>query len=338
MTLQKGYINGVDLARIIGAIGIVVFHFTIHCEYLRPYLFETANSPYGQLWVTMFFAMSGACVVRSNIDTPVWTFYKKRWLSIFPLFFWTYITVFAVHMLTYGLWWKKISLWTIPLSLIGMDSYFYYIQPTFSVIGEWFIGALVCCYLLYPLLRLLLKKIPFTTAAILLAGCCFVPYLECFDVEPWHNIWVSAAIFYTGMLSAQFPKLFTSKYAFGAAIGADALLLCVPLPFKDIAPLADIVYPVLGGIAVFITMVHIGRYAENTVKNKRILPHLGKLSYPIFLLQHTIIMDILGKIPPFSVAGAVRLLLIVVLLTMLFSDIILSAYETIVSKSKCYNA
>ena len=334
MTLQKGYINGVDLARIIGAIGIVVFHFTCHCDFLRPYLFETANFPYGQLWVALFFAMSGACVARSNTDTSIWKFYKKRWLSIFPLFFLAYIAVFAVHLLIYGVWWKNISLWTIPLSLIGMDSYFYYIQPTFSVIGEWFIGALICCYLLYPLLRWLLKTIPFTTEILLIIGCCFIPYLGWFNVEPWHNIWVCATIFYSGMLLAQFPQVFTSKYAFIIAIVVTALLLCVPLPLKHIACFRDIIYPALGGIAVFITIVHVGRFVENMVTNNRILPHLGKISYPIFLLQHTIIMDLLSKITPFSPVRAIGILMLDVLLTLLFSDMLLAAYETIVSKIK----
>lgn len=70
MTLKTGHIEGVNFARIIGALGIVIFHFTCHCELLKPYLYGTPNYSYGKLWVALFFAISGACIARSNTDTP----------------------------------------------------------------------------------------------------------------------------------------------------------------------------------------------------------------------------------------------------------------------------
>lgn len=37
------------------------------------------------------------------------------------------------------------------LSLLGMDGYFQYRGPNYYLIGEWFFGAIVFLYILYPL-------------------------------------------------------------------------------------------------------------------------------------------------------------------------------------------
>ena len=76
-SLRQGYIEGTDFARILGAIGIIIFHFACYNDSLHPYLYRTSNYFYGQMWVAMFFGLSGACIARSNTDTRVLTFYKK---------------------------------------------------------------------------------------------------------------------------------------------------------------------------------------------------------------------------------------------------------------------
>ena len=57
-TLQTGYISGVNLARIVGAIGIILFHFGCHSDYLSPFLCGSANDNWGRIWVALFLAIS----------------------------------------------------------------------------------------------------------------------------------------------------------------------------------------------------------------------------------------------------------------------------------------
>ena len=325
--LQKGHIDGVDFTRIMGALGIVVFHFSCYCEPLHTWLYETANCPYGQLWVALFFAASGACVARSNTLSIWWAFYKKRWRGIFPLFFVAYCIVFALKLVLYGHWWAAIDPRTIPLTLLGIDSYFYYLQPNFSCVGEWFIGALLACYLLFPLLRQLLQRIPYTTAAILLAGCFVVPYWSWFDVEPWHNIWVCTTIFYTGMLLAQFPAVFTSKTAWAISAALTAIMIFVPMPFKTYAPLGQLIYPAISGLACFVFVTQLGAYIERPDKIRTVMQYLGKLSYPIFLVQHAVILAVLDKWTPTTVPGALGILCMNLFLTWLLADAVLTLHK-----------
>lgn len=329
-TLEKGYIEGVNFSRIVGALGIVIFHFSCYCEPLKRYLYETANCPFGQLWVALFFAVSGACVVRANTELTLWPFYKKRWLSIFPVFFVAYLVVFALKIVIYGNWWGTINPWTFPLTLLGIDSYFYYLQPNYSCIGEWFIGAILACYLLFPILRKMLQYAPYTSAILLLIGCWFIPYLPIFIVEPWHNIWVCATIFYLGMLLSQYPALFTSKISL-TIFGVLALLITfIPLPFKQFAPLSQLIYPTFSGIVWFIVLTQIGKYIESAAQwCSRCMRYLGKLAYPIFLVQHAVISAVLAKWSTPTFATSISVLCLDIALTLLLSDVILNLDEKI---------
>lgn len=326
MELQKGHIAGADLARIVGALGIVLFHFSCYCEPLKPFLYSTSNMPYGPIWVALFFALSGACIVRSNTDTPIGLFYRKRWMSVFPIFFIAYLLAFALKLVVWGYWWGSISPWTFPLTLIGMDSYFYYLRPNFCCVGEWFIGALLICYLLYPLLRKALHHLPYTTTVILVAGSCFIPFISWFTIEPWHNVWVCVTIFYLGMLLAQFPAVFTSKISFALSAILTLILFVVPLPFKQVGALSQIIYPILTGLVCLVLLVHTGVYLERQERLKQGMTYLGKLSYPIFLVQQTTIQAVFSKWSALSLSEACTLLGMDILLTFLFAYIIITIH------------
>ena len=338
MTLKTGHIEGVNFARIIGALGIVIFHFTCHCELLKPYLYGTPNYSYGKLWVALFFAISGACIARSNTDTPWETFFKKRWLGIFPVFYIAYIIMFALKWLVYGCWWTGLKTWTIVLTFLGIDSYFYYLQSNFCCVGEWFIGALLACYLLFPVLQKALKYIPIITAVILLIGCCFIPYLPCFTIKPWQNIWVCVTTFYIGALLAQYPLLFSSKISFAISALLTFTTILFPLPFKQFVPLADIVYPVLSGVCCFIFLTQLGALCERPVIANKIFKHLGQLAYPIFLIQHTVIYMVLYICPVSTLPASVGLLCANIIITLLLAELILYIWKKLQvwKKSQAY--
>jgi len=322
-----GRIDGMNFVRMMGALGIVIFHFVCHCRILPDCLYQTANCPWGQLWVALFFAVSGTCIARSNAATPVWTFYKKRWLGIFPVFFIAYIMIFAIKLLVYGVWWTAIPKATIPLTLLGVDSYFYYLGPNFSSVGEWFIGGLLLCYLLYPLLRFFIQRIPMTILSVLILGCFFIPYLPFFEVEPWRNMWTCTTIFYLGMLLAQFPKVFTSMLSFIIAGASTAVCLFVPFPLREYVPLSQILYPIISGISTFVLLCHVGVYIDRIRIGQQIAAYFSKLSYPIFLLQHVVIIMVLDKLNPTSPVVAWGILVIDMILTIIFADIIQMYFE-----------
>ena len=105
---------------------------------------------------------------------------------------------FVEHTVSYGAWWTGIPSYRFIYTLLGVDGYLSAYQRNFYLIGEWFLGALVLCYIFFPFLRWLVKHIPFTTAAVLLVGTYFIPYLPLFERDPLQNIWSCVTIFLFG--------------------------------------------------------------------------------------------------------------------------------------------
>ena len=82
--------DALDFVRLVAAVMIVVFHFNsmfapkgdVSAGPLRY-----ANGSFGNFGVALFFLLSGyALMLRYGQACPLKTFYKKRFLSIYPLY------------------------------------------------------------------------------------------------------------------------------------------------------------------------------------------------------------------------------------------------------------
>ena len=109
--------------------------------------------------MTTFFCISGA-VLNYNYSKILSFkgFYFKRWKSIFPSYYicfsYFYLrNVFDTRKLLYNDHWK-----TLFLTLVGLDGYLYYRIKSYYLVGEWFLGAIIIIYTLYPLLSWTIKK------------------------------------------------------------------------------------------------------------------------------------------------------------------------------------
>lgn len=48
--------------------------------------------------------------------------------------------------------------WTIIFTFLGIDGYISRIVPNFTLVGEWFLRALLIMYLFFPFIRVMLNK------------------------------------------------------------------------------------------------------------------------------------------------------------------------------------
>lgn len=328
-TLQTGYISGVDLARIVGAIGIVLFHFGCHSDYLSPFLCGSANDNWGRIWVALFLAISGACLARTYATSFEWkSFFIRRWKSIFPMFFLCYLLFAIIYTLSYGPWWSGVPRYRFIYTLLGLDGFLSFYQPNFYLIGEWFLGVLIVCYLLFPALLWLLKHIPYTTGALLLVGTYFIPFLPCFARDPFQNIWTCVTIFYLGMLIAQSRHLLCNKVAFWISTILLVFLLFTHIPYYEYLRLYG---AILTGLLLLISLSNLGRMCEQNEPVKRALSVLGKLSFPIFLVQHIMIVRVQTHWGGDSIATALVGLFMAIGLSILLSWAISVVHERIMS-------
>lgn len=327
-SLVAGRIAGVNLTRIVGALGILIFHFACHCGWLCR-LRETVNYNWGAVWVTVFLVTSGACLARTySGEWNTWRYIRRRWLGLFPMFFLAWLALALLRLMVAGPWWIGIPKWSILLTLVGMDGYFCAQMPTFYLCGEWFLGALVVCYVVFPLLRWLLRRIPYLTAILLLVGMWYIPFLSCFERDPYNNLWTCITIFYIGMLLAQHPRM-TNHWL---TMVTCAIVLMVwtfhPLGFQS--PMRIFSY-LLVGIVLYLLLTGIGAQMERLRPMEKVLSHLGTLSFPFFLMHHQLIYIMLVRMPIDSEMRAWTVMGYTVLLTAFFAEELLLNYHGLAS-------
>ena len=152
-----------DFVRVFACVGVFLFHLDRGAaEY-----FPNARVPHmpewtGFLFVTAFFMLSG-CMMQLHYGSPgtVWDireYYKKRIAGIYPAFYTVFFPLWILSAIRHGSLFYQGTKRTIVLSFLGVDGYFSSAFNTYYIIGEWFLGALIMLYLIYPLLRILMEK------------------------------------------------------------------------------------------------------------------------------------------------------------------------------------
>ena len=175
-----------DFIRVLAMFMIVVFHYNAcWIEYqvqTEPLLFvQYANGTMGHIGVSLFFILSGASLMYSTRrGLEIRSYLKKRFLSIYPLYWITYAAFFT-HFYIINRLPMTVPKSSLLLSFLGMDGYLYYKIPCYYLVGEWFVGCILILYLLFPLLRRLVLEHPRATA--LVTAVLYVPYLYVYPFQ-----------------------------------------------------------------------------------------------------------------------------------------------------------
>ena len=160
---------------------ILIFHFLTEIEshqlLANPDAFRVGgvcllnlggvNLTLGNYGVSLFFIISGAGLMyayRDNLTVRV--FYKKRVLAIYPLYYICFCTAFLLQIFAGCKLSQRAPLWTLLLTLFGMDGWLSEVIPTYALVGDWFVGCIVCIYLLFPILHKCMNKCPHITLGI----------------------------------------------------------------------------------------------------------------------------------------------------------------------------
>ena len=179
--MKQKRIFSFDFIRVLAMVMIVVFHYNAFMidskVQAEPILFiQYANGTMAHIGVSLFFILSGASLMYSYGDgLDLKTYFKKRFLSIYPLYWITY-AAFFLHFYVINHTPMAISRKTLILSFLGMDGYLYYRIPNYYLVGEWFVGCIIIIYFLFPLLRRLVLRWPAATAAVTVL--LYIPYLH----------------------------------------------------------------------------------------------------------------------------------------------------------------
>lgn len=167
-TPTKQRLEGIDLARIVAFAIVILFHTYVQMGRLAPAVYpfiSYINGNWGSTAVSVFFAVSGAVIAYNYADLTIqsgWKrlgqFYYKRWLRLFIPFYIVWGGNYIYRVLTARSFFYKGHPLSLILTALGMDGYLYYRLPAYYIVGEWFFGAIILLYLLYPLINFLARK------------------------------------------------------------------------------------------------------------------------------------------------------------------------------------
>ncbi|WP_418969434.1 acyltransferase family protein [Alloscardovia omnicolens] len=281
-----------DAVRALAAILIVITHFNNPFLVSRPVF---ANTPFGiyigGLGVSLFLIISGAALMYTQGDKEklsLGTFYSKRALTIYPMFWIAYIVANLFHLWHSGWQFGQTAWWRIIFSVFAVDGYVanMYVS-TFYTLGEWFLGFILIFYAVYPLLRVGVKKYPVPTAVIvvllyiatILSGVTILQLPQ----DILFTVRLPEIIF--GMYFVRYIKKVSH------AVGVGSIVFLILQHWKEFlsGPLAVTAV----GIAFFLMLVWLCQLMGQPPK---VLEYpvnwVSKFSYAIFLTHHVIIVDV----------------------------------------------
>ena len=333
--------HSLDLLRCFSLAGIILYHFMVefqlhyHCNlFIEKMPYYTANMHIATLCVGLFFMLSGAgLTISAQNSFRIKAFYRKRFLRLMIPYYLAYAFYLLYSFLRYGVlpFSPDIPLKNFLLTLAGMDGYFEIHQtvPTFYIgIGEWFLGALIIMYALFPLLFYFMKKNRYATMAA--ATVCYLILIFFYrsEIPSYENAFVKLYEFILGMfLILEKDRLKKWTLIFSVPIIALAILLKKELPLPT-----DLRITLLC-VAVFTLFLQLENWLDQRILLQKLFRTLQKYSFEIYLLHHVIIVQFITAFigVEFS-AATIFLLLAAILAVTWFCAILLYKAERIVYK------
>ena len=324
MEIVNKRIEGIDFARALCTIGIILFHFFGHSHSeIRNFFLKNANSTYGFMFVTSFFSISGAVLYYnySKVNS-LKAFYFKRWKSIFPSYYFCFLYFFMKkvsfsHKLFYRGHWSYLI-----FTILGLDGYFSYKYKTYYLIGEWFLGAIILIYIIYPLLSYAINKNIFIIQFFITIGYIWMKKTKFFKIMIDCNLITCIQSFYFGMISMKSKAfLLTNRIC-----GVIALIILIFLCFFHLPRF--ILIRQIQGFSLFIILVQAGNYVMK-MKIKSIFIKISKLSFSIYLLHHCIIIDILRFNNPKEWYNSLIMLGLSIVIIILYAKILFIIIDSI---------
>lgn len=322
-SLYQKKIPGITFTRSMCAIGIIIYHYSCHTQNGAKILYTTQSGSWGVILVTAFFIISGMVMYHNYENIPsLREFYYKRWKSIYPAFY----LCFAYYFLQNVFYAKKLFYGphpaTLLLTLLGMDGYFLYMIPNYYIVGEWFLGAIIILYLLYPLILWLMKKTDARLIFVLLLVTELLvsnaPFLK---VSPTRSQVTCLFSFYIGIMLRKYSGFFSKKIFLFISLAVFSVMYFFPVSFPLINA-GNVIVNQIQGLTLFCILMHAGKVVMNYSVPRKVFDEIGKISYPIYLLQHNIVMKVLGSFDPHNVLKEILLIAITIMLTVIYAKVV----------------
>lgn len=316
--MKKERVLYLDVIRIIGFLAITAYHFMVAVQasdivsdHIDIYMgFNTFR--WGPIALDCFFMVSGAALIyRYGEECRLKEYYKKRFLGIFPLFWLAYFFAFLEHFYTVKSMpdAPKIS---FLLTVIGMDGYTMEFIHNFYLIGEWFLGAIILLYILFPLYRFIMLKNKYILPVIFLGIGYWFSYNDTFPVVFDKNLFVCSMYFVIGMLlemlrksSNQKAVVISRRIAAAAGVGIYVMVYILErsksffVGYHRVFMLAVSFYLIVMEVSTWIKSDRV----------QKLIAAIGRHSFSYYLIHHVFLERYIAHFSGMTMSGSNTLLL-----------------------------
>ena len=286
-----------DVFRVSLALLIFMFHSNIHFQCTYSFLNNFVSV--GALAMTGFFLLSGYVLrhvygERNLIDTKeLKRFYKKRLLSVVPLYF----LVAILYLVFVGKETVVENLMLFPIEVFGLQSTFTSLFGVTHNGGTWFISCLLLGYFIYPFLQTIIKKLATKHKAFLIILFVAIDLWAVLISIKFGTSWLYENPFYRileltiGLLVADINitaqgKLLKALRSWAVLIVASCVVLIGVSAVNIFYHISD--YMMLNWIVLpcFVVMLFsMGSKRVDWLEKSRLLEYASKISYALFLSQ-----------------------------------------------------
>lgn len=279
-----------NFIKAVSVIGIVAFHFAV--ETGRLDMLPGKYPLGGGVFVTIFFMVSGA-LLYYNYNEPenIKLFYYKRWKSVMPAFYVAFGCLYLLQVVQNRSFFYNGRPASLLLTLIGFDGYLNDIIPNYYLLGEWFLGAIIILYVVYPLLARVINKMEILAVLIITAAYVASLFSDIPYINGFKSIF-SCLLSFTFGITIEKHKAYNNRWlavpALAAFIAGNFLIAEGEINISAHA----------GGFFLFFVLFTVGGFIYRSRLLGKACDFLNRISYEIFLIHHVIIMWVLKITAP----------------------------------------
>ena len=295
--MNKERIIGWDVSRIVLALIVVYNHLAdkLITVYNYDYCF-LHNSPVGLGWGTLsvsaFLILSGAALSKTypsfDAHNSCIVYYKKRIKSLMYPYWFVWIPCYVIKAIIKKTFFLG-GIGETICSFLGIGSYFG-IGIGIGV-GEWFIGALILLYIIFPLVIWVYNKNKWFGSFVIALSYILNIINNPFDTPLIRSFVTCLMCFWVGIVC--YKEYSNNRDIFDRIpiwVKCILPLLCVIAIMTFTIPVSSCILINICGLCVFVFFWSIGELIHHIqLQHQNIIIRLGKASYFVFLIQHNII-------------------------------------------------
>lgn len=318
-----------DVIRVFSCFCVLTIHFNaavsgfngtfVYPNSILPNYYLDGSLYLGDIGVGLFFMLSGATLMLTYRSAG--SFYKKRFLGIYPMFWLAFLFTSAYDFLELKGMSSASPLLLLP-SIAGLDGYFAtlgIIGYDFYKIGEWFLGCILLLYLIFPILYWGIRKYPIATVVLGLV-------IYALGIEKFNSVAFFLRV--PEMLAGMLVSHYRMEKRPGLLVGICCLIFLAAWFLRGW--IHSLTFTAAACMLLFGILVWLSQFLKGI---SRLLVFVSGLTYPAFLVHHWLVGKLIRgfSLPNLGFRDVFVLFLIYLVLTAILSKLLMVCSERIMA-------